>query len=105
MILKVFSVYDVKACAYMQPFFAVNSGSALRSFDDAVMDEKSIFAKHPGDYQLFELGTFDDSVGLLTSLVPVKCLANAADFAGRKPASEVPIFEQMKELANGSKSA
>lgn len=61
MILKVFSIYDSKAEAFLQPFYMQSKGAAIRSFADAVSDEKTMFFKHPSDYTLFELGEFDDS--------------------------------------------
>ena len=60
MIYKIYSVYDSKAEAYMQPSFMSAKGAALRSFTDAVNDSSHIFGKHPEDYSLFELGSFDD---------------------------------------------
>lgn len=80
MILKVFGVYDSKALGYLQPFFSNSVGSAIRAFADAANEDRSPIAKHAGDYQLYELGAFDDCSGLLTALVPNKMLGCAADF-------------------------
>ncbi|WNK13362.1 MAG: nonstructural protein [Microvirus sp.] len=80
MIHKVFAVYDLKTCAYLQPFFSGHTGGAMRAFGDAVADSSSPFAKHPGDYQLFEIGLWDDNVGELQGLNPVKVLCSAADY-------------------------
>lgn len=79
MILKVFAVRDLKAEAFLQPFFSNSVGNALRAFDDAVNDKNCPFNKHPGDYSLFEIGTYDDSSALLDSVVPVKMMAFASD--------------------------
>lgn len=75
--LEIFSVYDSAAQAFMQPFFAVSKGSALRSLTDAVNDEKHEFSKHAGDYTLFLLGSFDDNSGEFSCAPPervVTCL-------------------------------
>lgn len=61
MILKIFSVYDCKVEAYMSPFFMQSRGQAIRAFGDTVKDTSSQFSKHPADFTLFELGTYDDS--------------------------------------------
>ncbi len=61
MIIKVFTVYDSKAEAYLQPFYSQSKGSAIRSFQEAVNDPKSNIGKYPADFTLFELGSFDDS--------------------------------------------
>lgn len=63
MIQKVFSVYDRAATAYLQPFFMPARGLAIRAFTDLCNDEKNQFSKHPGDYELFELGEYDDVAG------------------------------------------
>lgn len=80
MILKVCAVYDLKAKAYMQPFFGGNVGSAMRGFGDEVTREGSPIAKHPEDYQLFELGNFDDNSGVIVGIVPCKLLCSANDY-------------------------
>ena len=59
--VKIFTVYDSKAEAYMPPFFMQSTGQAMRTFEDTVRDENHAFAKHPEDYTIFELGTFDDA--------------------------------------------
>lgn len=80
MLLKVFSVRDLKAEAFLQPFFSPTSGAALRAFGDACDKPDSPFHSHPADYILFEIGSYDDFTGYLTSLSPVKLLSSAVDF-------------------------
>nr|QJB19012.1 MAG: nonstructural protein [Microvirus sp.] len=63
MIQRVFTVYDSKVGAYLRPFFMTTKGEALRAWTDTVNDKETAFNKHPEDYCLFELGTFDDQVG------------------------------------------
>ena len=60
-IVKVFSVYDCKAEAYMMPQYYHTSGVAERAFKQAVNSEDTQFYTNPQDFTLFELGTFDDS--------------------------------------------
>lgn len=61
--LKVFSVYDEKACAFSSPFNMAHKGQAMRAFQDLIQDGKSMVSKHPGDFKLYELGEFDDNSG------------------------------------------
>lgn len=61
MIHKVFSVYDSKVEAYLQPFFMQTRGAAVRAITELVGDSKHQFGKYPMDYTLFELGSYDDS--------------------------------------------
>lgn len=65
MLLKIFSVFDSKAEAYLPPFYVASKGAALRSFSDAASDPTHNFCKHSGDFTLFEIGTFDDGDGLI----------------------------------------
>lgn len=107
MILKVFGVYDSKALGYLQPFFSNSVGSAIRAFADASNEDRSPICKHPGDYQLYELGTFDDNSGLLAAMVPNKLLGCAADFVEIKkgvPSLGGIVRQEMAELSdNGGK--
>ena len=61
MLLKIFTVFDSKVNAYMQPFFMTSTGQALRSFEDTVNDPSTQFYKHAADFTLFEIGTYDDA--------------------------------------------
>ena len=63
MIMKVFAVYDSKACHFGPPFFDRTVGSAVRGFEDACNNEKSELCKFPSDYTLFEIGEYDDVKG------------------------------------------
>lgn len=79
MIMKVFSVWDLKTEAYMQPFFSPMIGSGIRAFTDAAADPGSMLSKHPADFQLQHIGEFNDATGVLTSCNPV-ALGSAADY-------------------------
>jgi len=57
----VFTVYDDKSEAYLQPFFLQKEAQAIRTFTDLVNDRNHQFGLHPGDYTLFVLGTFEDT--------------------------------------------
>lgn len=63
--LKAFSVYDMKAEAYLPPFFLPTVGMALRAFKDCAQSKDHQFGKNPEDYVLYEIGFFDDHSGIL----------------------------------------
>jgi len=63
MVLKMFSIRDAKAEAFLQPFYMTNSGQAIRAVSDIVTDPKHQFTRYPDDFVLYELGTWDDSDG------------------------------------------
>lgn len=80
MIQKVFAVYDLKAEFFMQPYFSESVGGAVRAFGDAANDKNSPLSKHPSDYQLFEIGSFDNVKGVMTALVPASLKGAGVDF-------------------------
>lgn len=61
--VKMYTVYDQKAETHNSPLCYQTVGQALRAFTDAANDPNSAIAKHPEDYTLLEIGTFDDSRG------------------------------------------
>ncbi len=80
MILQVFSVFDVKAEAYLPPFFMKTKGEAIRAFSASCNDPESMFSKYPLDYTLMAIGTFDDSSGVISGLKVPSPLGTAFDF-------------------------
>jgi len=61
MILKVFTVFDHAAKAYLQPFFLREREEAVRGFSEVVNDNNHMFGRYPDSYTLFEIGEWDDS--------------------------------------------
>ena len=59
------SVKDRAADAYGRPMFVPSVGVAIRSFSDEVnrADPENQLHNHPDDFDLYELGVFDDSIG------------------------------------------
>jgi len=63
MLLTIYTVWDCKADAYIQPFFAANDAVATRMFKTAALNEDHEFHLHAEDYTLFRIGTFDQLKG------------------------------------------
>lgn len=60
-IVTVLSVRDIVADTYGRPFFAPNVPSAVRSVRAEVNSAQGgTLNTNPDDFQLFDLGTFDD---------------------------------------------
>lgn len=83
MLLKIFTVYDCKAEAYLQPFYCKSKGEALRSFVEIANDKQSQIGKYPEDFTLFELGEFDDSTAKFRMLDAGVALGCALEFVNR----------------------
>lgn len=73
------SVRDITADVYANPFTSQNAQTAMRDFAHACRDENSQLFKNPEDFQLFQLGTFDDDLGVIVGHEP-KLIANATQF-------------------------
>ena len=93
MIMKVFSVYDSAVGAYMTPFFMQSSGAAIRAFTDITNDLQSAICKHPSDYSLFELGSWDDATCAFTFLTAPVSLGCAIEYKtpSAKPLESVSV--------------
>ncbi|QCQ84638.1 nonstructural protein [Blackfly microvirus SF02] len=74
------SVFDTKVGSFAPTFCCKSRGEAIRSFEDAVRDPKMPFAAHPGDYQLFAVGDFDDISGVISVVKPER-LIGADEFS------------------------
>lgn len=72
-----FSVFDKAVGAYLPPFAARSKAEAMRSFADAVNDEKHQFFKHVLDYTLMHVGGFDDESGLFSVLDPERVISGS----------------------------
>lgn len=64
--LLVCAIMDSKVGAFSPPMYFRSKGEAVRSFLDALSDQSTTLSKHPRDYQMFLVGSFDDQTGLLT---------------------------------------
>lgn len=61
--LIVVSIRDRALAAYGQPVFVHTVGQAIRSFQDEINNTQSEISKHPDDYDLYQLGTYDNNTG------------------------------------------
>lgn len=78
--LNIFSIYDEKAKAHNTPFFQAHIGQAIRHFQDLSTNTETTINKHPSDYSLYHVGTWDDNNATLTTLTPPKFLSKASEF-------------------------
>lgn len=92
MLLKCFSVYDEKACAYLPPFYLPNEALALRAFGDMVEDSNHAFSRHPADYTLYFLGSWDDEDAMLDQDKQV--VATGLEVKASRKAESPDLFEE-----------
>lgn len=69
---KMMAVRDSAADVFGQPYATLNVGAAARSFGDEINrgGENNTLSSHPEDFDLYELGEYDDSTGLFDTGVP-----------------------------------
>lgn len=91
MILRAYSIFDHKALQYHPPFFASTDGAAVRSLQDLVNDQNTTIGRHPSDYTLYCIGTYDDSNGGLSPAAPLLHVMDAVALVKLTPA---PLFEE-----------
>lgn len=80
MLLKMFSVYDSKAEAYLQPFYANTTALAVRMFTSACNNPEQDFNKYAADYTLFEIGTFETDTGIAMAYTSFNNLGTALTY-------------------------
>lgn len=88
--LLVFAVRDVKAEAFLPPFFMKTNGMATRAFMDEVNREKSSFGEHPEDFSLFRIAEFDEeSAAFVNEIQPVPLMSAMTAVVSEPPALKV----------------
>lgn len=69
--MKIITIYDSKAKAYLTPFFSRNTATAIREITAVVNSPDHNFCQHAEDFGLFDLGEYDEQTGKITSSPPV----------------------------------
>lgn len=75
--MRVYAVLDKAVAAYLNPLLFRSHGEAVRSFQDAIANEGSQFAKHKSDYAFCHLGFYDDNLGAFDCGAPVVVMEGA----------------------------
>lgn len=91
--MKLFTVYDSKAEAYLVPFYERTTGLAIRAFSSASNEKEHQFNRFPADYTLFELGEFDELTAEIKVLKTPTSLGLAINFLEQPelPGTPVPL--------------
>ena len=64
MIMKLFAIRDSKTEAFLPPFMMHTIGEAERALVSHCNDAEHNFCKYAEDFNLFELGSWDNSTGV-----------------------------------------
>lgn len=60
---KLFVFKDAKSATYGPPFADENRGKVIRSIQEQLAQKQAVWAKHPQDFTLFEIGEYDLRTG------------------------------------------
>lgn len=85
MVLKMYCLYDRKTEFHHPPLYAHNTGHALRVFGDMFANPQLPFGKHPEDYQVFEVGSFDDQTATVLPVERPHLIAAGTELMVDKP--------------------
>lgn len=61
-----YAIKDQKSMVFDPPILCHNRGDAVRMFSTVFDNQKSMMARFPNDYMIFELGEYDDNTGVIT---------------------------------------
>ncbi len=81
--MKLVSVYDTKAQAFLHIATTRTSAEAIRQFESAAQDPKSQFNQFPNDFILYELAEYNELTAEITPHAKHLHLAVAADFINK----------------------
>ncbi len=84
MIVKMYSVYDKKSELWKVPFYAQNAGLAIRMFTVAVRDPNTELATFAEDFELWEVGEFNNDFGVFVCYEQKHHMCNAVDLLEKR---------------------
>lgn len=93
--LNIYCVYDKKAAAFGTPFFMSQNGEAIRMFDDLVNDTRSRVNKHPEDYELWNVGQWQDENSMFDNIERVFLVSAASLVKEQKKIVGGNYFEEV----------
>lgn len=80
--VNIYSLYDEKAQVFGNPFIRKFDGQAIRDCIDLVNDSNTSVSRHPSDFTLYNIGTFDDDKALIKPINPIQLVAKCSDLIG-----------------------
>lgn len=78
MMLRAYTIFDNKAVTYSPPFFVSTDAAAIRMVQDLVDDPaNNQVGRHPKDFTLFLIGTFETDSALILGWSPIVHICEA----------------------------
>lgn len=60
---------DVRTGAFLSPLTCATPGEAERMYIEVLRSEGTLIGKHPADFPLYHIGTFDEFTGMVSPLL------------------------------------
>jgi hypothetical protein len=86
-----YAIYDQKVNCYHFPYFVAHPNVALRAFAIAANNKELDIGRFPEDFDLYEVGTYDDETATFGNLPERKFIAKASQFVQVVPQTELPL--------------
>lgn len=77
---KIYAFKDAKSLAYGPPLTMETRGAFIRWLQERIAENQAIWAKHPEDFTVFELGEYDIRSGSVELYEAKNCLGLVQDF-------------------------
>ncbi|AXH77037.1 MAG: nonstructural protein [Microviridae sp.] len=85
MIIRAYSIFDVKGSVFHTPWFQHTDALAMRTLHDLVNDPSTTIGRHPADFRLYFIGTYDDQLGLMMPVTPLAHVCEAVSLTVNAP--------------------
>lgn len=95
MILKMYCIYDRKSQIHMPPNYCHNTGHALRVFTDIFRKSDTILNRYSEDFQVFEVGTFDDQTAEIKAVKPYLICTGSDLLTSQATGTRDPLGDQL----------
>lgn len=84
--LRLFSIRDVVVGSYGRPFVMQSRGHAIRTFTDECNrpDDNNPMYNHSPDFELYEVGMYDDETGRFDLQENPEFIINGVDIKGER---------------------
>lgn len=83
--LQIYTVYDKKIQTYMSPSAVPHETVLTRNLTEVANDPASSIAKYPTDFELYLLGTFDQTTGVVTTSKQPQFVMNLSELITQPP--------------------
>lgn len=86
-----YAVFDAKIADYQLSIFDIKDEGAIRQFYDVLSDNNHRWSKHPEDYSLWAVGSFDTTKGMLEGSIPINLVNASALKSVRSEINKEPV--------------